>query len=176
MAKRRWQRRKLVAVQGPLGAPIRTNTIKAWSQLNTIRFTFSYDIVARLIFLRDGKAGKHNTYTWRRMHLEFLTLKDRSMPAVFVRLDQWRLDNDKSPHPKLSKREGFDHRFHTAIAAKRIGVKVPFKTTRLKLLWLKKPKGLLIIFPDEVHDFLVFSKWAMVFNRAAEFIGRFLKK
>lgn len=34
----------------------------------------------------------------------------------------------------------------------------------------------LIIFPDEVHDFLVFSKWAMVFNRADEFIGRFLKK
>ncbi len=34
----------------------------------------------------------------------------------------------------------------------------------------------LIIFPDEVHDFLVFGKWAMVFNRGDEFLGRFLKK
>jgi len=34
----------------------------------------------------------------------------------------------------------------------------------------------LIIFPDEVHDFLVFGKWAMVFNRGDEFLGRFLRK
>lgn len=150
MAKRRWQRRKLVPANDGSTAPLNINTAKAWSQGNTVRFTLSYDIVGRLIRLRDGKAGKHNTYTWRRMHLEFLTMKDRSMPAVFVRLDQWRLDNDKSPHPKLSKREGHDHRFHTAIAAARIGVKVPFRSTRLKLLWLKSPKGLLLIFPDEL--------------------------
>jgi len=34
----------------------------------------------------------------------------------------------------------------------------------------------LIVFPDEVHDFLIHSQWAMVFNRGDEFIGRFLKK
>lgn len=34
----------------------------------------------------------------------------------------------------------------------------------------------LIILPDEVHDFLIFGQWTIVFNRGDEFIGRFLKK
>jgi len=34
----------------------------------------------------------------------------------------------------------------------------------------------LIVFPDEVHDFLVFKKWIMTFNAAADFFSRFLRK
>ncbi len=34
----------------------------------------------------------------------------------------------------------------------------------------------LIIFPDEVHDFLVFKKWLKVFNAADDFFNRFLRK
>jgi len=34
----------------------------------------------------------------------------------------------------------------------------------------------LIVFPDEVHDFLVFSKWVGVFNASDDFFRRFLKK
>jgi len=34
----------------------------------------------------------------------------------------------------------------------------------------------LIVFPDEVHDFLVFGKWVQTFNAADDFFGRFLKK
>jgi len=34
----------------------------------------------------------------------------------------------------------------------------------------------LIVFPDEVHDFLVFGKWVMVFHRAEAFFDRFLRQ
>jgi len=34
----------------------------------------------------------------------------------------------------------------------------------------------LIVFPDEVHDFLVFKKWLMVFNASDDFFNRFLRK
>jgi len=34
----------------------------------------------------------------------------------------------------------------------------------------------LIVFPDEVHDFLVFKKWVMTFNAADDFFSRFLRK
>jgi dipeptidyl aminopeptidase/acylaminoacyl peptidase len=34
----------------------------------------------------------------------------------------------------------------------------------------------LIVFPDEVHDFLVFSKWVMVFHRSDAFFSKFLRK
>jgi dipeptidyl-peptidase-4 len=34
----------------------------------------------------------------------------------------------------------------------------------------------LIVFPDEVHDFLVFGRWLVTFNAADEFLGRYLKK
>ena len=34
----------------------------------------------------------------------------------------------------------------------------------------------LIVFPDEVHDFLVFKKWVMTFSAADEFFSRFLRK
>lgn len=34
----------------------------------------------------------------------------------------------------------------------------------------------LIVYPDEVHDFLVFGRWVKTFNAADEFFGRFLRK
>jgi len=34
----------------------------------------------------------------------------------------------------------------------------------------------LIVFPDEVHDFLVFRKWIQTFNAADDFFNRFLRK
>jgi dipeptidyl-peptidase-4 len=34
----------------------------------------------------------------------------------------------------------------------------------------------LIVFPDEVHDFLVFQRWVKTFNAADDFFNRFLKK
>ncbi len=34
----------------------------------------------------------------------------------------------------------------------------------------------LIVFPDEVHDFLVFKRWLMVFNASDDFFNRFLRK
>jgi dipeptidyl-peptidase-4 len=34
----------------------------------------------------------------------------------------------------------------------------------------------LIVFPDEVHDFLVFKHWLETFNAADGFFNRFLRK
>ena len=34
----------------------------------------------------------------------------------------------------------------------------------------------LIVFPDEVHDFLVFEKWVLTFTAADDFFNRFLRK
>jgi dipeptidyl aminopeptidase/acylaminoacyl peptidase len=34
----------------------------------------------------------------------------------------------------------------------------------------------LMVFPDEVHDFLVFQRWLKTFNAADDFFARFLKK
>ena len=34
----------------------------------------------------------------------------------------------------------------------------------------------LIVFPDEVHDFLIFANWLKTFHAAEDFFGRFLKK
>jgi dipeptidyl aminopeptidase/acylaminoacyl peptidase len=34
----------------------------------------------------------------------------------------------------------------------------------------------LIVFPDEVHDFLVYAKWIKTFKAADDFFGRFLRK
>ena len=34
----------------------------------------------------------------------------------------------------------------------------------------------LIVFPDEVHDFLVFDKWLLTFNAADDFFDRMLLK
>lgn len=146
MVKRRWQRRKSQPVDR---TKLKLNTAKVWSQKGGIlRFTLSYDLVEKLIYLRDGKHGKLNAYTWKDLHIEFQGLTDRSMPAIFVRLDKWRLLGDKSPWPKLSKRND-DHRFHTSINSKRIGIKPDIEATRLKLMWMKKLKGLLLIFPDD---------------------------
>jgi dipeptidyl-peptidase-4 len=48
-------------------------------------------------------------------------------------------------------------------------------TGLVQLLRARNVPHELIVFPDEVHDFLVFGSWVMVFNRADEFIGRVLK-
>jgi hypothetical protein len=146
MTKRKWGRKKS---QPKIPSLLSRNVAKVWSQKGgVLRFTLSYDIVERLVLLRDGPKGKLNAYSWRDMHVEFMTMTHQSVPAIFLRLDQWRLSSDKSPHPKISKRND-GHRFHTSISARRVGIRPDQPHTRLKLLWLKKQKGLLLIFPDE---------------------------
>jgi len=34
----------------------------------------------------------------------------------------------------------------------------------------------LIVYPDEVHDFLVYAKWVKTFKAADDFFNRFLRK
>ena len=49
-------------------------------------------------------------------------------------------------------------------------------TGLVQLLRARKVHHELIVFPDEVHDFLVHSKWLKAFNAAADFFKRFLGK
>jgi len=49
-------------------------------------------------------------------------------------------------------------------------------TGLVQLLRARNVHHELIVFPDEVHDFLVFKKWVMVLNAADDFFGRFLRK
>ncbi len=49
-------------------------------------------------------------------------------------------------------------------------------TGLVQLLRARNVHHELIIFPDEVHDFLVHAKWVKVFNAADDFFKRFLKK
>jgi dipeptidyl aminopeptidase/acylaminoacyl peptidase len=34
----------------------------------------------------------------------------------------------------------------------------------------------LTVFPDEVHDFLIFQQWLKTFNAADDFFNRYLRK
>lgn len=49
-------------------------------------------------------------------------------------------------------------------------------TGLVQLLRARNVHHELIVFPDEVHDFLVFQKWIMVLNAADDFFNRFLRK
>ncbi len=47
------------------------------------------------------------------------------------------------------------------------------------LVNLLRPRNVhyeLIVFPDEVHDFLIFQKWLITFNASDDFFNRFLRK
>ncbi|MBZ5497213.1 MAG: prolyl oligopeptidase family serine peptidase [Acidobacteriia bacterium] len=46
----------------------------------------------------------------------------------------------------------------------------------VQLLRAKNVHYELIVFPDEVHDFLVFQRWLKTFNAADDFLNRFLRK
>ncbi len=47
-------------------------------------------------------------------------------------------------------------------------------TGLVQLLRARKVDHELIVFPDEVHDFLVFGKWVKVFNASDDFFGKYL--
>jgi dipeptidyl aminopeptidase/acylaminoacyl peptidase len=49
-------------------------------------------------------------------------------------------------------------------------------TGLVQLLRARNVPHELIIFPDEVHDFLVHKKWLMVFNETEKFFDRYLRK
>jgi dipeptidyl-peptidase-4 len=49
-------------------------------------------------------------------------------------------------------------------------------TGLVQLLRARNVHHELIVFPDEVHDFLVFKKWVTVLNAADDFFNRFLRK
>jgi dipeptidyl aminopeptidase/acylaminoacyl peptidase len=49
-------------------------------------------------------------------------------------------------------------------------------TGLVQLLRARNVRYELIVFPDEVHDFLVFKRWLTTFNAADDFFNRFLRK
>ncbi len=49
-------------------------------------------------------------------------------------------------------------------------------TGLVQLLRARNVPHELIVFPDEVHDFLVHGHWMRVFRAAEEFLARYLKR
>lgn len=129
---------------------IATNTARAAPDRggSRVAFTFSFDIVERLLKARDGKHAKLHFKSWQRLYLRFMTFTEYDeVPALFVYLDSYKFPGDKSDHPKLTKAKG-RFTFHTNVASKVIGLRPDFKARRLKLLWVNKPAGLMLIFDD----------------------------
>lgn len=111
-------------------------------------FVFSFDIIERLLRARDGKRVKLHFKSWQRLYLKFMTFSQyEDVPALFVYLDNYKFPGDKSEHPKLTKIKR-RYMFQCSIASDRIGLRPDFKTQRLKLLWVDKPAGMMLIFGD----------------------------
>lgn len=122
--------------------------------LETLRFTFSYDIVEHLYQLRanddDLKLSKTSIYDLRLFFSRF----DEKLPAVFVRLAPGMIhpgDAGNGTYPKLTK-DVRGHTFTAQIRAERLGVSKGVITQKLETLWLtdpRHPKGLVLIFNED---------------------------
>lgn len=131
-------------------AVVATHSVRAYSVDGGARalFSFSFDVVERLLKARDGRKAKLNYLSWARLHMRFMTFSHYNMPALFVCLDRYLFPSDVSEHPKMFKRGKDTYTFGVYMKTKAIGLKPTFKSQRLKLLWVDKPAGLMLIFED----------------------------
>lgn len=142
------------------GRPLSTETVRMMSVTNsdkdtleTLRFVLSFDVVERLLQLRDmnpkAKLGPKN---WSWLRVEFLSFDDKSMPCAFMRLAPGDLHQSQlSRFPKLTK-DYTGHQFKTHVRASTIGVRNAVLTQRLETMWMEDrrfPRGLLLIFEDD---------------------------
>lgn len=108
------------------------------------RLVFSWDMIERLIKLRDGKHGKLHNLNWDTLYLDVLPFADMSVPGVFVRLRPLEF----SPLGfKLYKPPG-RHTFMMRARAKHLWLKPVAAPKRLKTLWVTEPAGLMVVFDD----------------------------
>jgi hypothetical protein len=109
-----------------------------------MRLKLSEDIVLKLLRQRDGAGASFNRFTKRGLRLETLKFTDKQVPAVFVRIAAPSFD---PIWPRLIQK---GRAFHSHAQAKNWGIKAThWEPTKLKMLWLDNPKGLLLIIPDE---------------------------
>ena len=111
------------------------------------RLVFSWDIVERLLKLRDGKNIGLNNYNWHTLYLDILTFTDMTIPGVFVKLKP-RVVTFKPTGIKLTKRPG-SYQFRAEVRVAGLWLKPGFKTQRVKTLWIRNPAGIMLVFDDE---------------------------
>lgn len=117
----------------------------------TLRLTFSWDIIERLLQYRDGPKATLGPHNWMQLRTSFVRFEDKRMPASFMQLAPGLFPpSEMHLYPKLTKTSR-GHQFTTQIRAARLGVANAIDTQQLETLWLdhpKFPRGLMIIFRD----------------------------
>lgn len=118
---------------------------------DTLRLTFSWDVVERLLQYRDGPKAALGPHNWSQLRASFVRFEDRRMPAAFMQLAPGLFPpSELHLYPKITKTSR-GHQFTTQIRAARLGVADAIATQELETLWLdhpKFPRGLMIIFRD----------------------------
>lgn len=132
------------------GRPPAINTVRAIAVGpggTAARLVFSWDIVEQLLRLRDGKNQKLTSYNWHTLYLDILTFNDMTIPGVFIKLKP-RVVTFEPTGIKLTKMPK-GYRFTAETKCENLWLKYGFATQRAKLLWLRNPAGLMVVFRDE---------------------------
>ncbi len=142
--------------------PAKTETVRViYSRKNTARFTFTADVMEKLLDLHLGVFGAMyfnvapRGQRHRAFRLQFARLADLRIPAVFVRIEPPTYDprgkriyhNPKHPND-----------YNSQIVATKLRLRWPFPPYRPELLWADQAKpgglnGLILTFPDAAFDF-----------------------
>lgn len=149
----------LVRTPGRPGRPLTVEKVRVMSvssvlhkdTFETLRFTFSWDVIERLLKYRDGPQVSLGPHNWSQLRLSFTRFEDRRMPACFVQLAPGLFPPSELPkYPKVTKTSK-GHQFTAQIRAIKLGVTSALVTQELETLWLEHPKfprGLMVIFQD----------------------------
>ena len=118
----------------------------------TLRFTFSWDVILRLLQYRDGPKATLGPHNWTALRMSFTRFEDRGMPACFAQLAPGLFPpSELGKYPKLTKTTK-GHQFTTQMRALKLGVSKAILTQELETLWLEHPKfprGVMLIFRDD---------------------------
>lgn len=109
-----------------------------------LRFTVSWDIVEKLLQIRDGDDQTLGPWSFPGLRMQFVRFVDDSLPAVLIRLEPVSFDPRA---PRLTKALT-GRRFYASERAAKLGVCNGILTQRLQTLWAEKMGGLIVQFQE----------------------------